>query len=306
MIEALLPSLGKFVPPIPVLEGTYKKLAPAAVVRSNHNSEYIDGKIYTFGGSYNATLNPGMEVYDIETDVWSNLVAQNTPSPRHGAASCVLDGKIYLFGGSTGAGWGPMTNEAYVFDPVTSVWTKLANCPNSIALHAAVVINGKIYIFGGFNGADPTNALTEYDPVANTYRNIPNAQPVQHGHRAVVINDKMFVVGGVSYSTLLNRCVMYDPSNNTWANYAASPLGNTFTYTGALGENIYMFGGSYNANATNHNRLFKFNLRSNAWAELSPGATTRFFGVAVMSDKAMYLHAGMAGTTLVSELWEIT
>jgi N-acetylneuraminic acid mutarotase len=304
MIEMFLPQNTISEPPIPVIGGVYKQLASAVTPRSSHSVVAIDGKIYAFGGSYGA-LNSTMEVYDIETNTWAPVVAQGMPSPRHGCACCVLNGKFYIFGGSTGNGWGPMSQEVYVFDPATVAWTKLANTPNAVALHTAVPIKGKIYIFAGFNGGAPVNDLYEYDPVANTYRTIANSQPVQHGHKAVAIGDRMFVVGGVSSSTLLNRCVAYDPVNNTWQHYAASPVGNTYTFVGALGNYIYMFGGSLNNITTTNNRLFKFSLETNSWAELPSGASPAYLGWMAVSDKALYLHGGYNNTAVLAELWEV-
>jgi len=307
MLEMHLQQLGgNNSPSFPLLTGNYKQLATASVPRDSHNTEHIDGKFYSIGGSYNTTLNSVMEVYDLETNVWSTLVSQNPPPVRQGAASCVLDGKLYLFAGSGGPIWSPMLKDAYCFDPETGAWTRLADLPYYVALHSAVAILGKIYLMGGFNGSSPINTLAEYNPATDTWRNIPNPQGFQHGHSAHVINNRMFLVGGVAGSALLNRCVAYDPVTDTWTTYASSPLGNTYHYAGALGRYIYMFGGSYNSNTTHHNRLFRFSLDSNAWIELPAGASARYFGDGVITDKALYLHGGLIGTTLQGELWEIT
>jgi len=303
MIESHLYQTKAALPP-PVIAGEYKQKTSAAVNRTAHAAVAIDNKIYAFGGSHQI-LNSVMEVYDIETDQWANLATQGTPSPRHSIASCVLNGKLYIFGGSTTTAWSP-TAEAYVFDPATNIWTKLANQPAALCIQTAVAIKGKIYLFGGFNGGSSVNSFYEYDPVSNTYRTIPNSQSVSHGHRAVNIADRMFVVGGVAGTPLLSRCVAYDPTANTWATYASSPLANTYTFTDTLGGYLYMFGGSRNTDTTTHNRLFRFHPPSNTWDELPTGAQAGYYGVMIPVEDRLYLHGGRNSTTLFPALWEIT
>lgn len=288
-----------------VLAGTYKELAVPSTARAFQCTVAIGKKIYTYGGSF-GVMNSVMEVYDIETNTWAVLETQGKPPPRHSAACCVLNGKMYMFGGSTTSAWSPFTNKAYVFDPATLTWTELADMPIAVSQHSAVAIHGKIYLFCGYNGAQ-TNAFNEYDPETNTYRTITHSQGNIHGHRAVVINNRMFVVGGVTGSTLRNRCISYDPVTNVWATYANSPVGNTYTTAGAIGDNLYLHGGSLNTNNTNHQRLFKFNLPSNTWTELPSGAGARFMAAMAVTDKALYIHGGTnnGSYTPMADLWEV-
>lgn len=303
MIESLLYT-HKVSPPSIVINGEYKQLASAGIQRTGHVAGLINNKLYVFGGSHQV-LNSVMETYDIATDTWGVLTTQGKPSPRHSLAGCVLNDKLYVFGGSTTTAWSP-TAEAYVFDPATNVWTKLANQPVALCLQTAVAINGKIYLFGGFNGSSSVTTFLEYDPATDTYRVIAHTQVAQHGHKAAVINGRMFVVGGVSNVTLLSRCVAYDPAANAWASYASSPLANTYTYADALDGSLYMFGGSRNTDTTTHNRLFRFYPPNNTWEELPSGAQPGYFGIMVAASDRLFLHGGRNATTLFPALWEIT
>lgn len=291
-------------PPSFQIKGEYKALSSAGTARAGHAAGVINNKMYVFGGSH-TLLNNVMEVYDIATDTWNTLSTTGVPTPRHSPGCCVLDDKLYVFGGSITAAWAP-TAEAYVFNPANNTWTKLANMPAALCLQSAVAIKGKIYLFGGFNGSSSINNFYEYDPVSNTYRAIAHTQASVHGHKAVNVNDEMFLVGGVSTVTLLSRCVSYDPVANAWKSYAPSPLGNTYTFTAALEDYLYMFGGSLNTNTTTHNRLFKFHPASNSWTELPSGATAGYFGMMVALADRLFLHGGRNSSTLYSMLWEIT
>lgn len=306
MLELLGPSSQFTLPEFPVIEGNYKQLASASLARDSHSIVCIGDKLYTIGGNYGSLLPATLEVYDIPTNMWSVVTSVNMPTARHGSACCALNGKFYVFGGSLGNGWAPMTNEAHVYDPTTNTWTKLANAPNAVALHCAVPINGKIYLFGGFDGGNQSNAFYEYDPVANTYRTISNAQSPIHGHRGVVIRNKMYLLGGAAGAGATNQLISYDPVTNTWASRAASPIGHTYAFAGALGDNLYLFGGSLNTNTTTNKRLFKYNANTNAWTELPSGASPRYLGWMAVSDEALYLHGGYDNSSIYKELWEIT
>lgn len=286
------------------LNAVYRQLASAGTPRTGHAAGVINNKLYVFGGSH-GTLNSVMEVYDIAANTWSTLTTTGTPTPRHSVAYCVLNNKLYIFGGSTTTAWAP-TLDAYVFDPSNNTWTKLANFPANLCLQSAVAIKGKIYIFGGFTGSGSANNFYEYDPVANTYRQISNSQSPTYGHKAVNIGDRMYVVGGTTGPALLDRCVDYDPATNTWTGHNVSPLANTYTFTAALGNYLYMFGGSLNTDTTTHNRLFRFYPPSNTWVELTSGATPAYFGQMVALADRVLIHGGRNAAGLFNMLWEIT
>lgn len=166
----------------------------------------VDGKIYVIGGA-EVTPYPGYvtsgknEVYDPETDTWTEKTS--IPTPVNRAASAVVDGRIYVLGGR--AGWIPAGYYDFnqVYDVKNDAWSTAAPLPVGVDAAAAGATTGeyaprRIYVFGGFTEATYTpQKLTQvYDPKNNIWSSgTPMLTP--HANFGVaVVNDELYVISG--------------------------------------------------------------------------------------------------------------
>jgi N-acetylneuraminic acid mutarotase len=82
----------------------WKTRAPLPTARSGITSQYVNGKIFVFGGeSGEGTFNEN-EAYDPKTNQWTTMPPM--PKSCHGLGSAVVNGSIHLLNGGPHPGGG--------------------------------------------------------------------------------------------------------------------------------------------------------------------------------------------------------
>ncbi|MEU6324627.1 carboxypeptidase regulatory-like domain-containing protein [Streptomyces sp. NPDC047009] len=143
----------------------------------------LDGKLYVVGGitSTGTTLTTvsAVKVYDPKTDTWST--AHSYPESIEGESCGAIAGKLYCAGGDNGAGDNgittPVTTDAYVYNPSSDTWQRVADMPLGLDTAAYSTADGRLLISGGSlgDGTRMTNAGYAYDPAMNWWTPLPNA-----------------------------------------------------------------------------------------------------------------------------------
>jgi N-acetylneuraminic acid mutarotase len=185
---------------------TWETKASIPTPRHGTCANVVDGKIYVIGGA-EATPYPGYvtsgknEVYDPETDTWTQKTS--IPTPVNRAASAVVDGRIYVLGGR--AGWIPAGYYDFnqVYDVKNDAWSTAAPVPVGVDAAAAGATMGeyaprRIYVFGGFTEASytPQNLTQVYDPENNVWSS-GTEMPTPHANFGVaVVNDELYAISG--------------------------------------------------------------------------------------------------------------
>lgn len=110
----------------------------------------INSLIYVVGGR-DATDSAveATEVYDPANDSWSTVALMSTA--RGSLAAGVSDGKLYTFGGFAGPGL-PSTSAlltADFYDPVTDMWTTVADLPTARGGLTVSASSGVLFAIGG-------------------------------------------------------------------------------------------------------------------------------------------------------------
>ena len=82
----------------------WKKMEPTNKINSKygHTSEYIENKIYFFGGRTmddEMIILSGLDIYNFEDNKFSTQYLQNEPKSRRNHVSCLINGQMLIHGG---------------------------------------------------------------------------------------------------------------------------------------------------------------------------------------------------------------
>ena len=168
----------------------------------------------------------------------------------------MVNGKIYVIGGTFQTGElayaGISTVEEY--DPATNTWTTKQNKPTPGWGLRACVLEGKIYVTGG-NVQYPniSAALEVYDPVKDEWDITKAPMPEEkYSHSICVLNEKIYSFGGwnnCDTGPFYTKVEVYDPITDTWTQRSAIPLTLGELSAVAVGDKIYIMGGSNDASS---------------------------------------------------------
>jgi len=162
--------------------------APMSTARQNAAVCCVQDKIFVIGGSNGEEVVGSVECYSTTKRQWVNprTVAismtsstfPSMPTPRQGAACCVLNEQIYVIGGFSG--------EEYVCNVdrlnwSTGTWNRCCPLPYARAGIGASVLNGTIYAAGGYDGEDRFATADCYDYIEDTWSPLPPMQVPRQG-----------------------------------------------------------------------------------------------------------------------------
>ena len=210
--------------------------------RSSHTINYINNKLYLFGGEHEPRIpiDNEVHVYDITSAKWS--IAESTsasdqkPCPRIAHSSSVIGDKIYVYAGRVGVSMGEASlNDLYVFDTKTNTWTKLDDGeddkqsvrPEKRSYHAMCAHKDKLYVFGGCSANHGRlNDLFEYDTKANKWTRLNSDEKIAGRGGSLLCNDPeadfLYVIAGFCGEEL-NDMYKFDIAANGWTRIADLP-----------------------------------------------------------------------------------
>ena len=235
----------------------WQELASMPTARSMFESEVIDGKIYTTGGSWNSNYIAPTEVYDPSTNKWKKLASM--PTARVAFQTAVIGHKIYVIGGKNFDNM-ELVPSTEVYDSSKNKWTKLAPMPITLwdpDDFKTEVVDGKIYVIGNIPD-DTCTAITEvYDPSTDTWAVLTPMTTARSGFQTEVIDGKIYAIGGYSGVLLLgpgcdcsidslSSTEVYDPSTDKWTTLAPLSTARCWLQTEVINGKIYAIGGLNN------------------------------------------------------------
>lgn len=215
--------------------GTFNALAAVmTTTRAEQTATLLpSGKVLLLGGTTaygaNAVLRSA-EVFDALAAPVQRFAALSARLPvplgMH-AAVRLPDGKVLITGGvKTGALPSPALNTAYLFDPVTRLFTALpAKLRTTRNNHTATLLaNGLVLIAGGqvdSNNGDGNDSAELYDPATQTFTLLANRMvSPRGGHVAVLLpNGKVLLAAGFNRGngTLVSDAELFDPVLRTFS-----------------------------------------------------------------------------------------
>lgn len=130
---------------------TWRRAAPASMVRNSATGAVIDGLWHVLGGR-TVTGGPmdAHEVYDPKEDRWQTAAPLPAGIGAGGNAAGIIDGKVYAFGGEVfGADGGSVHAEVCCYDPVSDAWEIVGEMPTPRHGLGGVTLNNAVYALGG-------------------------------------------------------------------------------------------------------------------------------------------------------------
>ncbi len=255
---------------------------------SAHAVAVSEDAIYVLSG----TDDNGRLVLDVEKfdgQQWS----LETTLPNGGlnaATASIADGKLYLMGGFAGRTDEP-TDEVWIYDLSTHVWSQGAPMPSPHGGHAAVAMDGKIHVFGGGNSVSTISDHSQYDPATDTWMKLAPLPRSEGSPAGVVLNGKIYAIGGRSGLSDFGDVYIYDPAVGVWKDGPSiEPRGTAGAvfYCGG----IYVFGGESQAHRKNIDSVLRLDLARGVWESVTAMPLARKFARAVVFNDAVYIVGG--------------
>ncbi len=188
--------------------------------------------------------------FDTRTELW--LAMPPLPQPRGAGALVVLGNDLHYFGG-TGEDRYQEVGEHWALPLVGgSTWRALAPLPNPRNHIAGIVVDNAIYAVGGQHGHNETlvtqASVERYDPATDSWTQRASL-PYGLGHisnSTLVIDGRIYIVGGETggYGTYTDNVLVYDPELDAWSATTPYPRAENSLLGGAIGESIFITGGS--------------------------------------------------------------
>lgn len=201
----------------------------------------LNNYIYVFAFNLvgNANSSATVMTYDINLGTWSSSIAAALPVAVGQSSACALNGSVYLQTGvSQVSSAATIRLNMYCYDPISNIWTSLANYPNANGVRNSnlVALNDNIYVLGGVDGGTGNSVATCYrfNPFNKTYTQITSMPAASDSGGAVALNNKIYYFGGETNGTAKNSIFIYDPNFNSWSTDSVS-LVNTGGQGGSPG-----------------------------------------------------------------------
>ena len=265
---------------------------------------------------------------DFTTITWGTAAWQKYPVSE--AQGRVVNGKLYTFGGfdSQKSTFTP-TKRAYVYNPVTNVWSSIADLPFTPngtnyggITHAGITTDGTdIYIAGGYTSNTAgtgqifgTKQVWKYVVAQNSYVKMPDLPIIIAAGQLEYLGGKLHYIGGTNAARTqdLGNHYVLDLSNMSagWKTLASLPNPRQHAGSVVYGGKIYFIGGQHGQDAklTTQKDVHVYDPQTNSWTKLADlpvpsGANGRGHissGTVVMGNRILVLGGEIVHQTSIN------
>merc|ERR1712233_297856 len=112
----------------------------------------MNGKLYALGGFDCAVRLKSAEVYDPETNKWSEI--SDMIHSRSAPACSAMNGRLYVCGGYNGES---CLASCESYDPQRNVWEQLPSMQRARSAAAAICFAGQMFVTGGLTDLTDTD-----------------------------------------------------------------------------------------------------------------------------------------------------
>ncbi|XP_018618141.1 attractin-like protein 1 [Scleropages formosus] len=242
-----------------------KPFSPS-VGRASHKA-VVQGKLmWVIGGyTFNYSSFPMVLNYNLESSIWNVVPVHSGPLQRYGHSLALYQDDIYMFGGKIETRGGNVTDELWVFNIPSRMWSLRA--PN-------VLVHGQQYAVEGHSAH-----VVELD----------------NGEVVMVV-----IFGYSSIYSYISNVQEYNLRTNTWVvpetqgAIVQGGYGHSSVYDG-VSRCVYVHGG-YKALPANKyglvDDLYRFEVRSRTWTILKESGFARYLHSAVLLSGSMLVFGG--------------
>ena len=196
---------------------------------------------------------------------WTTIDA--LPTPVMDSGTVTLDGKVYAFGGTDGPN---LLFKAFVHDPVTGGWQRLANMPEGLEKPGVDAVGGEIYVVGGWDSTGSASVATyRYDPKNDSWSSVaPLPAGVVAGGTAV-LGGRLYVVAGCggNCNPASQATYVYDPQADAWSRVADYPITDSWLSCAGIDGQVVCAGGTDPLTGAETAATYAFDPVTGAWTQ---------------------------------------
>jgi Kelch motif protein len=176
------------------LDGTsWTELASMSHARGGHTLLAAAGRLYAIGGNTTAGNVAPAEVYDPQSNQWTDLAAM--PAPRNHVAGFVYGSKVCAAGGRY-----PTTARVDCFDYKSQAWVRFPDLPRPTSgAGAATLGNSDVIVMGG-QDAQEVRIVDQFArlPISNRWTTTEPMLVPRHGFQLAMYQGRAWACGGGS------------------------------------------------------------------------------------------------------------
>jgi N-acetylneuraminic acid mutarotase len=297
---------------------TWTSGAASPITRAEAARGVVDGKMYVFGGYYNAKIQatPRCDVYDPGTNTWKRIADMPVAMTHQGM---VTDGTtIWLIGGYVGDHPGPSSTMVWKYNTAKNTWTRGPDLPSPRGAGAAAMAGRKIYFFGGMNLSRTvdmgTHWVLDLDNQSAGWQRLADMPNPRNHLTGIAYGGKVYAIGGhwqqEAAAVTQDEVDRYDPATDEWTRVADTPVtprSQTPAATFVWKNQILVVGG---ADATEHSttRISAYDPVLDRWEDVGHLPAARRATDAALIDGRIVVTTGNdpypSATTWVSSLLE--
>ncbi len=298
-------------PNIIVLNWSQKE--PPKLPKDHAFAVTVDKKIYVFGLSDKEEASTKLEIYNTETNKWT----EGKPLPIKVLFPLVaaLNNKIYVLGGvnSITPSKEAISNRVDIYDINSDSWETTNSLKTPRVFGAIGVVGEKIYVIGGLSKESTFSAIPGerqfisddsievFDVNSKVWSTLDSKVPVPVRNAAfATVNNKIYLIGGCKSGKVestncgFSGTQIYDPLKNIWEEDSIKlPESRIFSNQGAiaLDNKIIVFGGEQ-LNNNPSPRIDILDLTSKSWKLGSPMINSQEGIAGGIVEGTLYLVGG--------------
>lgn len=222
----------------------------------------------------------------------------NYPTVINDNAAATHDGLVYSVGGVV---MGAATPAAYVYEPQTLTWRRLADMPEARRKPASGFVDGKLYLVSGWGPQnDPSATTLIYDPATDRW-STGAANPKPWGAvGSAVLDGKVYSVGGCTgeCQVATGDVTAYDVAHNRFDVLAPYPEPVSWPSCGGIDGKVYCTGGlglddtGNGPQSTSHS--YVYDPAKNAWSRVADLPLDLWASSYAVADGTLAVTGGIA------------
>ncbi|MGW5428184.1 kelch repeat-containing protein [Streptomyces sp. NPDC004059] len=230
--------------------------------------------------------------------------ADALPTPVMDSGTVTLDGKVYAFGGTDGAN---LLFKAYVHDPATGGWQRLANMPEGLEKPGVEAVDGEIYVVGGWDrNRNASTAAYRYDPKHDSWSSVASLPAGVVAGGTAVLGGRLYVVAGCGGNCFpaSQATYVYDPQADTWSQVADYPITDTWFSCAGIDGQVVCAGGTDPVSGKETTATYAFDPVTGAWTARADLPYPNWAMASASSGGRLQLVSGITGGQLTNQAEE--